>query len=212
MDILEPVNTAPPTVRDSSPAADPRDLAWPGWIGGFAIGLSALGLLGVCCGSLGLASGAVFASMSGFEMPPPPRIVVVTTAASFVPGVALVIYELLGGIATLRRKARGPRMLLRYAVIAIVLSLLLAPLSYLAIKPGADWGADIMHAQLDAMEKNGGTVTQADRDDAEAAREITAFNYVSTYGMTVVGLVFPVVLLVFLRRPAVRAQWQTWEA
>jgi hypothetical protein len=97
-------------------------------------------------------------------------------------------------------------------VIAIVLSLLLAPLSYVAIQPGADWGADIMHAQLDAMEKNGGTVTQSDRDDAEAAREVTAFNYASTYGMTAVGMVFPLVLLVFLRRPAVRAQWQAWEA
>ena len=212
MDNLEPVNTAPPTVRDSSPAVDPRDLAWPGWIGGFAIGLSALGLLGVCCGSVGLASGAVFGSMSGFEMPPPPRIVVVTTAASFVPGVALVIYELLGGIATLQRKARGPRMLLRYAVMSFVLSLLLVPLEYATIKPDADWTADFAHAMLDLREKNGDTVTQADRDEADAEREITAFNYVSTYGMTAVGLVVPVVLLVFLRRPAVRAQWQNWEA
>lgn len=206
------MTSAPPTVRDASPAVDPRDLAWPGWIGGFAVGLAGLGMLGLCCMSMGLFSGAALASVAKIEMPPAPRIIVVSTIVGVVPGVALAIYQLLGGIATLRRKASGPRMLLRYAVIAIVLSLLLAPLSYLAIKPGADWGADIMHAQLDAMEKNGGTVTQADRDDAEAAREITAFNYVSTYGMTVVGLVFPVVLLVFLRRPAVRAQWQTWEA
>lgn len=206
------MDSAPPTVRDASPAADPRDLAWPGWIGGFAIGLSALGLLNVCCGSLGLVSGTVFASMAGIEMPPPPRTIVVATVASFVPGVALAAYQLLGGIATLQRKAKGPRMLLRYAVIAVVLSLLLAPLTYLSVKPGAEWGADIMHAQLDAMEKNGVKVAPAERDKAEAAREVTPLNYASSYGMTVVGLVFPVVLLVFLRRPAVREQWQSWGA
>lgn len=206
------MDKAPPISRDPASAIDPRDLAWPGWIGGFAIGLSALGLLGICCGSLGLVSGKALASMAGIEMPPPPRLVVVATVAGFVPGVALMAYQFLGGIATLRRKARGPRMLLRYATIAIVLSLLLAPLTYLSVKPGAEWGADIMHAQLDAMEKNGVKVAPAERDKAEAAREVTPLNYASSYGMTVVGLVFAVVLLVFLRRPAVREQWQSWGA
>lgn len=202
----------PPTYPSSAPGSDGRDARWPGWIGGFSVGLAALGMLGLCCGVGGLLSGSVFSKMSGMEFPPPPRLIVVMTVAGGAVALVLAAMELSGGISTLRRKPSGPRMLLRYAVLSLLYAAVTVPLNYLTIRPGAEWAADIMHAQLDFAEKNGAKVTAESRAEAEAAREPTAFGYISPFVGSAIGIVFPLVLLTFLRRPDVRAQWESWEA
>ena len=144
-------------------------------------------------------------------MPAPPRLIVVTTVIGGILWLGLSAALTLGGIGTLRQRRGGPRKLLTYATASIVLSLLLLPLNILAVPPGAQWGSDIMHAQLDAKEKAGGKVAPEDREEATAAREPTAFNYAGTIGVAALGLGFPVFLAVFLRRPGVRALWESWE-
>lgn len=206
------MTTAPPTLPDPNPGFDGRDSTWPGWIGGFAVGLGALGLLGMCCGIGGLLSGSLFGRMAGMEFPPPPRIIVVATLAGGAVGLVLAVLELMGGISTLRRRRSGPRMLLRYAVASLLFAAVGIPLNFLTIRPGAAWGAEIMHAQLDAFEANGTKVTAEQRAEAEAAREPTALNYVTPFLGSAIGIVFPLVLLGVLRRPWTRAQWESWEA
>jgi hypothetical protein len=66
-------------------------------------------------------------------------------------------------------------------------------------------------AQLDALEKKGTAVAQEQRDEVEATREPNALSYAWALGLAGIGLAYPVVLLVFLRKPAVRAQCDSWQ-
>ena len=208
-DSLPRMNLAPPTHAD---ADLDQPAAWPGWIGGLSIAFSSLGLLGSCCGMMGLASGTVVARMTGVEFPPPPRVLLAATVAGSLVGIALSIAQLVGGIGTLRNRSGGPRLLLRYATVSLVLTAVVLPVNVLMVRPGAEWGAEIAHAQLDFVEKNGGKVTAEMRAEAEAAREPTAFSYAGPVGVAALGTIFPIVLAVFLRKPYVRARWERWEA
>lgn len=199
-----------PPIVPQPVADDGRDAVWPGWIGGLSIAFAGLTFLGVCCGSATVLSTSAFGGMMGMEMPSPPRLMVVMTVLGGIVGIVMAVMLMIGGIDTVRRRPAGPRLLLRYAVISLALACVQVPLAVASVRPGAEWGSSVMHAQLDAMEKNGAQVTDAQRADADAAAEPTAFTYVTSVGGTLLGLTFPAVLLVFLRRPRVRTQWQSW--
>jgi hypothetical protein len=199
----------PPIVPQ--PIADPsRDSTWPGWIGGLSLAFAGLTLLGACCGSATLLSVKLFGGMAGMELPSPPRLMVGMTVLGGVVAAVMAVMLLIGGLGTLRRRPSGPRLLVRYAAISLVLALVQLPVTLMSIRPGAEWGSAIAHARLDAVEKNGTQVTDAQRAEADAQAEPTAVNYVTWVGGTLIGCVYPVVLLVFLRRPQVRAQWEAW--
>ena len=199
-----------PPIVPQPMADDGRDAVWPGWIGGLSIAFAGLTLLGVCCGSATVLSVGAFGGTMGMEMPGPPRLLVVMTVLGGIVGIVMAVMLMIGGIGTVRRRPAGPRRLLRYAVISLALACVQVPLAVVSVRPGAEWGSALMHAQLDAMEKNGAQVTDAQRADADAQAEPTAFNYVTSIGGTLLGLTYPVVLLAFLRRPRVRAQWESW--
>ena len=201
-----------PPIVPQPVVGDSRDAAWPGWIGGLSIAFAGLTLLGACCGSATLLSVKLFGGMAGMDMelPSPPRIMVGMVVLGGVVAVVMAAMLLIGGIGTLRRRPSGPRLLVRYAAISLVLAIVQLPLNLMSIRPGAEWGSALAHAQFDALEKNGTQVTDAQRAEADAQAEPTAVNYVMTVGGTLIGCVYPAVLLVFLRRPRVRAQWEAW--
>lgn len=199
-----------PPIVPSPVTDDARDAVWPGWIGGLSIAFAGLTLLGACCGSASLLSTSLLGGMAGVEFPSPPRVLVLMALAGGVIGVVMAVVLMIGGLGTVRRRPSGPRLLVRYAVISLALSLAQLPLALASVRPGAEWGSAMMHAQLDAMEKNGTQVTDAQRAEADRQAEPGAFNYFMTIGGTLFGCTYPVVLLVFLRRPRVRAQWQSW--
>jgi hypothetical protein len=199
-----------PPIVPQPVVGDSRDAAWPGWIGGLSIAFAGLTLLGACCGSATLLSVKLFGGMAGMEFPSPPRLLVGMTVLGGVVAVVMAVMLMIGGIGTLRRRPTGPRLLVRYAAISLVLALVQLPLTLMSIRPSAEWGSAIAHAQFDALEKNGTQVTDAQRAEADAQAEPTAVNYVMSVGGTLIGCVYPAVLLVFLRRPRVRAQWEAW--
>lgn len=199
----------PPIVPQ--PAVDhSRDAAWPGWIGGLSIAFAGLTLLGACCGSASILSMNLFGGMAGMKFPNPPRIMVGLAVLGGVVAAVMAVMLMIGGIGTLRRRPSGPRLLVRYAAISLVLAIVLLPVNLMSVRPGAEWGSAMMHAQLDALEKNGTQVTDAQRAEADAQAEPTAVSYAMSFGGTLIGSIYPVVLLVFLRRPQVRAQWEAW--
>ena len=202
------MDPTPPTQADADLE---QPATWPGWIGGLSVAFAALGLLGSCCGVFGLASASVVVQMTGMELPPAPNLILAGTVVGGVLGIALAVAELVGGIGTLRNKARGPRLLLRYATASLLLTVLLLPVNLVMVRPAAAWGAEIAHAQLDFLEKNGGKVTPAMREEADAAREPTALSYLGPLGGAALGTIWPVVLAVFLRNLRVRAHWERWE-
>jgi hypothetical protein len=206
----QPSGAYPPIVPQPL-ASDPRDAVWPGWIGGLSIGFGVLGLFGICCGVAGLGSASALSGITGSEPVPPPTLIVVPTLVGGMIGAAFSIMLLVGGINTLRRRPGGPRMLRNYAIAAIAFAFVNIPLTALSVPAGSQWGADIAMAQLDALEKKGTAVTQQQRDEVEAMREPNALSYAWALGLAGIGLAYPVVLLVFLRKPAVRAQCDSWQ-
>lgn len=200
-----------PPIVPQQPVPDARDAAWPGWIGGLSLGFGILGLVGTCCGVAGLGTGSMLSGMTGAKAVSPPTAFFVSTLVGGALSAACSVMLLMGGINTLRRRTGGPRMLRTYAIAAIAIAFANIPLTVLSVPAGTQWSADIAAAQLDAIEKNGATVTQQQRDEIEAMREPSTLSYAWALGMSGIGLVYPVVLLVFLGRPAVRSQWESWE-
>lgn len=206
------LSSTPPTGPTAASVPHPDDAAWPGWIGGLAIAFGSLTILGSCCGAMGVFVSPAMGGMAGMDFPPAPGIVVAWMSFDLLLGLALGGMLILGGIGVLRRRVSGPRMLLRYAVARVALVLILIPAAFMVMKPTAEWGADIGQAQLDWQAEQGVAVTEADQKRVDDARDPGALGVVQAVGAPIVGAAFAAVLLVFLRRPAVKAGWERWES
>lgn len=202
----------PPTgPTPGAPFQSEETLKWPGLIGGLSIAFGIITLLGSCCGSVGMAVMPFALGAAGMNMGPIPGAIVAWMAFDVVASLALGFMLFSGGIGTLRRRAGGPRMLLRYAVVRLVLVVPLLVVGLMLVPTSMAWGAQFAEAQMAAQEESGQPITEEQEAALEAARTPTAFSYVSTAIAPILGCIYPAILLVWLRRPDVRATWERWE-
>lgn len=179
---------------------------WPTTIGSIAIIFGAIGAL---MSLWGLASSTIMSAMTTPGMPAGFAIPAEMTTFNLVDsllGLAFAAMLIVGGIATLRRRRNGPRVLRTYAIIRLVL---VVPLSvtqgYLSSR--------MMEKVVAAMERTESATQPAQDTDADAApapaknagpppammKQIMTFSAVG--GTVCAGLlsaVWPTVLLVLL--------------
>jgi len=191
----------PPTGPAGMLARDPSDSTWPGWLGGFAIGIGSLMVMGACCGSIGVFLPGWAMRTAGMEVPPPPAATLVFMAIDGVVGIVLAAFLILGGMGTLRRRQSGAGKLRTYAFVRIALALPILLGALWMLPAYAEWGAKIAQASVDFKERQKPPipVTQMERY-AASATEPTTFQRVSVMFTALGGLVFPVIVLVVLGR------------
>ena len=202
----------PPTgPTPGAPVQSDADLRWPGLLGGLSIAFGIITLLGTCCGSGSLALMPFLLGSAGMEMPPMPGSILAWIV--FDAGVSLVLGLMLfmGGLGLLRRRAGGPRMLLRYAVVRLALVVPMLAIAIALVPASATWSAGFLEAQMKAQEESGQPVTEEQEEALAAARTPSPLNYASAVIGPLLGCAYPIILLVWLRRPQVRATWETWE-
>lgn len=204
-------HSAPPTVPDG--ALPPGESAWPGWIGGFAIGIGILVALSVCCGIAGTGMMSAFGKMGGIDVPSPPRPMVAFLLTDGVVGLGLATMLLMGGIGTLRRRQSGPRMLLRYAVVRLALAIPLLAAALWMLRPQAEWVASIARASNEWKERQNPPlpVTPAERE-AEEPKDPGVLEVAPVVFGSAIGAIFPVVVLVVLRGARRRGEVTRWDA
>jgi hypothetical protein len=78
------------------------------------------------------------------------------------------------------------------------------------IGPSAKWAADLAAASNDFKESKKLPVTEAEREAAKYT-EPSTLQIGSTVAGSVLGLVYPVILLVFLGKPRVREEAARWD-
>ena len=203
----------PPTgPTPGAPAQSDDTLRWPGLIGGLSIAFGIITLLSSCCGGVGMALVPFVLGAAGMKTGPIPGSIVAWMAFDVVASLALGFMLFSGGLGVLRRKPGGPRMLLRYAAVRLVLVVPMLVGGIMLVPTSTKWGAQFMEAQLAAQEESGQPITEDQEAALEAARTPTAFSYASTAITPLLGCIYPAILLVWLRRPDVRSVWERWDA
>lgn len=201
----------PPTHPDAAPVAD--DSAWPGWIGGFALGIGALTLLGVCCGGLGATLAPWMGRMGGLEIPAPPQAMVAYLVADGFLGIVLAAMLVLGGIATLRRRQSGPRTLRRYAVLRVALAIPFLLGGLWLLGPSAEWNAAMARATNEWKDKQNPPVQVSESDRAaEEPQEPGVLQIAPVALGAAFGLAFPAIVLVVLGAARRRDEVTRWDA
>ncbi|MBU3682885.1 MAG: hypothetical protein FGM39_02500 [Phycisphaerales bacterium] len=195
-----------------APFQSEETLRWPGLIGGLSIAFGIITLLGSCCGGVGAALMPLALGAAGLKVGPMPGSILAWMVFDVVASLALGYMLFAGGLGVLRRRAGGPRMLLRYAAVRLVLVVPMLVVGILLVPASAKWSAQFMEAQYAAQEESGQPVTEDQEAALEAARTPTALNYVMTAIGPFLGCAYPIILLVWLRRPHVRATWESWDA
>ena len=189
-----------------------ESLKWPGLIGGLSIAFGIITLLGSCCGSVGMALLPRILGAAGMQVGSTPGAIVAWMVFDVVASLALVYMLFAGGIGTLRRRAGGPRMLLRYSAVRLVLVVPMLVVGLMLVPTSTKWSAQFLEAQYAAKEEAGQPITEEEEAALEAARNPTALSYVSTAIAPILGCIYPAILLVWLRRPDVRGTWEQWES
>ena len=202
----------PPTGPIPGAPFQPEEtLKWPGLIGGLSIAFGIITLLSSCCGGVGIALVPFVLGSAGVKMGAIPGPIVGWMAFDVLASLVLGFMLFSGGIGTLRRRMGGPRMLLRYAAVRLVLVVPMLVVGLMLVPTSAKWSAQFLEAQFAAKEEAGQPITEEEEAALEAARTPTAFSYVSTAIAPMLGCIYPAILLVWLRRPDVRATWERWE-
>lgn len=199
----------PPTGPSGQDSGYAEESAWPNWIGGISIGFGALMLLGSCLGVAGVFLTPWGLKMVGIEAPPTPGLMVIVTGVDGIVTLVLGAMLLTGGIALLRRRESGIRRLKTYAQVRVALALPLLLAGFWIMGPSAKWTADLAAASNDFKESKKLPVTEAERE-AATNTEPSTLQIGSTVTGSVIGLVYPVILLVFLSKPRVREEAARW--
>lgn len=199
----------PPTGPSGQDSGYVEESAWPNWIGGISIGFGALMLLGSCLGVAGVFLTPWGLKMAGIEAPPTPGPMVIVTGVDAILTLVLGAMLLTGGIALLRRRESGIRRLKTYAQVRVALALPLLLAGLWIMGPSAKWAADLAAASNDFKESKKLPVTEAEREAAKNT-EPSTLQIGSTVAGSVIGLVYPVILLVFLGKPRVRDEAARW--
>ncbi|MFO0963236.1 MAG: hypothetical protein U0625_10075 [Phycisphaerales bacterium] len=189
-----------------------QDLRWPSWFGGISIAYGGLMVLAICCGSFGLLAAQFAGKLSGADFPGPPKEIGIIFAIDAVISIVLGAMLLLGGIALLRRRAKGRVYLVRFAVARVVLAVPLFVAAWWQMKPQAIWQANMAQAQVDMMKKSNPnmTIPQATLD-ATKQTDPSVLQKAMVVGGSALGLIFPVVILLMLTQPAYKDDTASWE-
>jgi hypothetical protein len=189
-----------------------QDLRWPAWFGGISVAFGGLMLLGICCGGMGLAGTAFAGRFAGSDFPGPPKEIGIAFAIDAVVSLVLGAMLLMGGIALLRRRAKGRTMVVRYAIARVVLAAPLLALGWWQMKPQAVWQANMAQAQIDMIKKNNPNATiPPNVIDATKQTEPTTFQKAILMGFSTLGLIYPVVILLTLTQPTYKDDTASWE-
>lgn len=208
------LGSTPPVGPDSNASVHPDDATWPGWIGGVSIALGAMTALGVCCGGIGMFAGPMMASkMAGIDMPPAPGALVGYMIIDTAIGLVLATMLVLGGLGTLRRRASGPRMLRKYAILRLALVLPILAGSFWLLRPQAEWAAGMVRATNEWKEsqKPPIPVTDAEREQEEP-QAAGPMQYAGILIGVLIGIAWPAVVLTVVSRPASRQVMAAWDA
>jgi hypothetical protein len=200
----------PPTGPSGQDSGYVEESAWPNWIGGISIGFGALMLLGSCLGVAGIFLTPWGLKMAGIEAPQTPGPMVIVTSIDAILTLVLGAMLLTGGIALLRRRESGIRRLKTYAQVRVALALPLLLAGFWIMGPSAKWAADLAAASNDFKESKKLPVTEAEREAAKNT-EPSTLQIGSAVAGSVLGLVYPVILLVFLGKPRVREEAARWD-
>ena len=189
-----------------------QDLRWPAWFGGISIAYGGILVLLMCCGGLGLLAATFAGRMAGADFPAAPQEVGISYAIDSVLAIALGTMLILGGIALLRRRAKGRTMLVRFAVARVALAVPLLALAWWQLKPQTIWQANMAQAQVDMIKKSNpnATIPQA-TIDATKQTEPSAFQKAVVIGMSTIGLIYPVVILLVLTQQTYKDDTASWE-
>ena len=204
----------PPIGPDSNAVAHPDDATWPGWVGGVSIAIGALTALGVCCGTAGTFAGPLMASkMAGIEMPPAPGAVIGYMVVDALLGIVLAALLIMGGLNTLRRRASGPRTLRKYAILRLALALPILVGGLWLLRPQAEWAAGMVRATNEWKESQNPPIQVTDAEREQETAQAPGLAQYLTIGVgVVIGIAWPLVVLVVLRRPDSMKAVERWDA
>jgi hypothetical protein len=199
----------PPTGPSGQGAGYVEESSWPSWIGGISIGFGALMLLGSCLGVAGIFLTPWGLKAAGIDAPPTPGPMVIVTGFDAIVTIVLGTMLLTGGIALLRRRESGIRRLKNYAYVRVALAIPLLLAGFWIMGPSAKWAADLAAASNDFKESKKIAVTEAEREAAKNT-EPSTLAVGSAVAGSVIGLIYPVILIVFLSKPRVRDEAARW--
>jgi hypothetical protein len=201
----------PPTGPSGQDSGYVEDSAWPNWIGGISIGFGALMLLGSCGAVASIFLTPWGLKITGIDAPPFPRSMVIVTGVDAILTLVLGTMLITGGISLIRRRESGIRRLKTYAYVRVALAIPLLLAGFWIMGPSAKWSADLAAATNDFKESKKLPVTERERE-AALQTEPTSLQAGFAVAGSVAGLVYPVILIVFLGKPRVRAECMHWSS
>lgn len=211
---FKPFDPTPPTGPGATASHSQvvENSTWPGWIGGISIGIGGLTLLASCCGTAGMFSMKLMSGAMPIKFPDAPGAMVIGMGVDVLISIVLSAILLIGGIATLRRRSSGPRQLRRYAYIRIGLALPLLLIGFWMLGPATEWQAGIVRATNEWKESQKPPMPVSEEERAgERAGDPGVFQIAQVVGGSVIGLIYPSILLIVLSRPRVREEIGQWE-
>lgn len=207
MDHSLPPITPSPTNEEAAPSS------WPTWYGVIAIVFGSLLVLGSCCGTIWMfAMPAVMSRMAGMEMGEMPAVMKWVTLTDAPVSFVLATLMVFGGIRLLRRRQSGRTLLMRYAIARIVLAVPLLAAGYLMLQPSVEMGASMARAQIDMMRKQSPSAKIPPQLEEAASQDApTALNYAMLFGGAVLGLAFPLAIVLWMGGGPVKDEVARWE-
>jgi hypothetical protein len=207
MDPSLPPITPDPTYEEPAPSN------WPTWFGVVSLVFGGLLLLGSCCGTIWMfAMPTVMSRMVGMEMPPLPDAMKWVTLLDAPVTLVLCAFLVFGGIRLLRRRQSGRTLLMRYAVVRIALAVPLLAAAFVMLQPSVEFGAAIARSQIDLMRKQSPNATIPPQLEEAASQDApTTLNYVMMLGGSALGLVFPIVIVLWMGVGRVKDEVATWD-
>jgi hypothetical protein len=178
-----------PLSYDTTPRKRPTSVTV---IAVLAIVFGSLGVLGTLC-SLPQWMGVSIGPNRVMDEMRKDSVFVTYTIVSMLIGLALAVMELWGGIGALSLKAPARRVLVRFAIADIVVSVL-----------GLIYGLATMGRNLELMAR----VVQSTPGTAAAKAQMQQIMQLSFYGGmigSVVTLIWPVLVLIYMNKPHVKA-------
>lgn len=201
-----------PGVTATTEATEPYEppSRWPTVLGTVAVVYACLGLVLQCIGLFGIFLGPrIQASFMALDPVPVPVPLLVLQSTLCVLGVVLGVMLLLGGIGTLRRRVRGPRLVNLWVYARLSLLLVGVVATFLTLDLNVDYQLEVGKGVEAYLEKNGAdpeVIASAVPDRALIRERLVVWPLV----FTAMTAVCPVVLGLMLSRRRVREEWQAW--
>lgn len=204
------IETASPLATEEIPVySEPS--RWPLVVGTVAILYSILGILFLLIGLVGIFLGPWLQStMMGIKPVSVPTILVIGQAAIILICLVLGLILLVGGIATCKRKRRGPKLIGIWVIGRLTMILVTIAFSFLTLDLNVQYQLHLGQGVEEFMEGRDMTPEQIQQavPTEELLRERLLVWPLAFAGMFAVC---PIVLGLILSRRSIREDWQSWE-